>query len=367
MRTGLRLAYGPGMTRMSALWLALLPALPLLLPVPIASAQLAGSSGTSTTTTGGVNWLLTAVGSTKYVDTSYKVPINKSDCDSNALLHLSLTAIPTGAKYLEVWVGDSCQNGDRTTRISPEHCVYVDYKEQDTTNTADTDFTIAVEKACMLGDGARTFYILPVNTLMGTTNVSPFAQVTLNFDKTPPSPPTSVKGGAGQTEIPVSWTQPSDTYYFWVVVDTNAAAGGGDTDSGSPTSGDCASTLLQSGTDFDPNADPLPDGIWVKYINEKASRATLSADDLGVTTGRAAVAVMAEDLGHNRSQLSNLACIDIVPTTGFWDTYRKGGGTADEGCVCTAPGGTRPRAQLAWPLLLGLAAVALWRRTRRRA
>jgi hypothetical protein len=244
-------------------------------------------------------------------------------------------------------------------------CVFVRSKEKDPTTTIDTDFTIPVSAACGLGDGQRSFFILPVNTIQGTDTVTNFSKVTLTIDTTPPTAPSSVKGGAGQTEIKVSWTQPSDTYYFWVIVDTNVSIG---TDLDSGINSDCLSTSLTAGANFDPESANLPDGIWVKHINEKASSATLSSDDFGITEGKAAVAVMAEDLGRNRSLVSNVACLDIVPTVGFWDKYKQGGGLAEQGCACTALGTDQHHAPRALGALglVGLVWVAR-RRVRRRS
>jgi hypothetical protein len=364
MQTGLRLAYAPGMTRTFAFWLALLPALPFLLPLPIASAQTAGTSG-SVTGGGSIAAVLTKIGSEPYTDTSYMIPVSKKDCDSNAELHFTLNNIPTGYKYLEVWVGENCAIGTRATRVGEALCELVLDKEQDVTNTVDTDFTVPVMKACALGDGNRSIWVLAVTSENGSMDATAYAKITLTFDTTPPSPPGSVKGGAGQTEIPVSWTQPSDSYYFWVVVDTNVSASDADVDAGSGS--ECTSKLLQPDAEFDPDQDPLPDGVWVKYINEKASKATLSADDLGITEGQAAVAVMAGDRGRNHSKLSNIACLDIVPTTGFCGKYREAGGAADAGCACTVPGMQRRDAHLGWAVLLGFGLLGVWRRAQRRA
>jgi hypothetical protein len=334
--------------------------------MPTASAQTAGTGGSSTTNTGGISWVLSKVGDEQYPDTTnYTTPINKRQCDANAELHLSLTGIPMGFKYLEVWVGDTCQNGDRETRVGMALCEFVKIKEQDPAIISDNDFTIPVDKACTLGDGARSFYVLPVNTMRGTETAAKFARITLNFDRTPPSAPTGVHGGAGETVIGVSWSQPtSDNYYFWLVVDRNVSAG--DTDSGDA---DCSSANLTAGAEFDPESSSLPEGLWVKHINQKVSSTELDGQkDLHITRGRAAVAVIAEDLGRNRSVLSNVDCIEVVPTTGFWDAYRAGGGQAEPGCACTTPGAGLPNTRMAWPVLVALSLLtAAWRRARRRA
>ena len=337
----------------------------------MAAAQAtAGTSGSTTATAAnGVSWQLVSIGDAKYLDPTNKVPVSKAQCDADDLLHLSIT-FPTGYKYLEVYVGDNCNEGLREMRpAGQKNCDYVKTKEQDMTVTADSDFTIPVKQACDLGDGTRTFFILPVNTERGTDTATVFARVALVYDQTPPSAPTGVKGGAGETEISVGWTQPSDSYYFWIVTDSNVNASGSDGDAGG-SNGGCSSSTLMAGADFDPSVylNKPADGIWVKYLNSKSQRTTISGDDLGVTEGKAAVAVIAEDLAHNRSVLSNVDCVDVVPTVGFWDKYKSGGGIADEGCGCATLGAGRQSMPRIWSALcVAGAIIAVRKRARRRA
>jgi hypothetical protein len=412
------------MTRTSASLSLLLPALIFALAAPRVCAQATAGSGATSTSTGGVSWVLNKVGAAAYTDTSYLTPINKAQCDANAALTFSLTNIPPGNKYLEVWAGVSCADGNRTTRIGTSiPCNYVTYKEQQdpTGTTADTNFVVPSKPLCDLGDGSRQYWVLPVNTLMGSDTISVYANVTLNVDTTPPEAPTKVKAGSGETQIPVEWTQPADSFYYWVVIDTNvgtpvdagtldgslpsddsgvtldastagvggasvnvAGVGGAAGTAGSSGFGGasgnsgaggsttvgiadpaCPSQFLIPGMAFDPDTGSLPKGVISKYIKEKASRATFSEDEIGTKGG--AVAVIAEDLGKNRSVLSNIACLKVVKTSGFWDNYRSGGGDAAQGCACSAPGaGQRAAKHSAWYLLAALGLLGAWWRTRRR-
>jgi MYXO-CTERM domain-containing protein len=406
-------------TRTSAFLSLVLLTLGLGLPLPHAAAQ--GTAGTGGgTSAGGIIWVLNKIGADNYTDPTNRIPINKAQCDAKADLSLTLTRIPQGFKYLETWLGTTCNDANRANRggTGMMNCIYVDSKEQDPVTTQDLNFQVSVEQMCRQGDGARSYFVLPVNTVMGTDAVMTFATVTLNVDQTPPSAPTSVKGGSGETEIPVTWTQPTEAYYYWVIVDTNVGANVSDAgvdasadDSGAAGSGgasgdvggaagesggtggsggaagssgsggaagssgsggasnhgpaECASRYLTAGTHFNPQQDKLPPGVKSWFIDKKVSSTTLSGAEIGVPVG--AVAVIADDLGKNESVLSNIDCVHVVKTNGFWDGYKAGGGDAQPGCACSTPGaGHRTTADSAWAWLAGLLGLAGYFRTRRR-
>jgi MYXO-CTERM domain-containing protein len=410
-------------TRTSAfltlLWLTLV----FDLPASPAAAQTAGTGGLAGQATGGITWFLNKVGNTPYVDTSYRTPINKEQCDAEAMLTFTLTGIPQGFKYLETWAGTTCNEANRGTRIDATSCVLVDSKEQDPVTTQDTNFQVSVKEMCKLGDGARQYFVLPTNTLNDTAAATTFANITLQIDTDPPSPPTDVKGGSGETEIPVTWVQPTDAYYYWVVVDTTAgqvsadagvdaaaedsgAAPSGGTGDGTGGSGSggmggssgaagssgmsgssgaagssggsgttghgnnggplCPSRFLFEGAAFNPASDKLPPGMFSRFIDKKVSSTTFSGDEIG--SKLAAVAVISDDLAKNQSVLSNISCLQVVETNGFWEKYKAAGGTADQGCACSIPGAGRGGTSNAlWPWLAGLIGiVGVWRTRRRR-
>jgi MYXO-CTERM domain-containing protein len=402
-------------TRTSAfltlLWLTLV----FDLPASRAAAQAtAGTGGLAGQATGGITWFLNKVGAEPYVDTSYRTPINKEQCDAKALLTFTLTGIPQGNKYLETWAGTMCDQANRQTRVDAIPCVYVDSKEQDPVTTQDTNFQVSVEQMCLQGDGAREYFVLPTNTVNTTAAVTPFAHVTLQIDTDPPSAPTSVQGGSGETEIPVTWTQPTDAYYYWVVVDTTAgtatpdagmgvaaedsgaapSGGAGDGTGGGGTGGSggaagnkggsgssgsagsaptgpfdnggplCPSRFLIAGSKFNPK-DKLPAGVFAKFIDKKVSSTTFTGSEIG--SKLAAVAVISDDLAKNNSVLSNISCLQVVETNGFWEKYKATGGDAEQGCVCSTPGaGKRGTSKTLLPWLAGLLGIVGFWRTRRR-
>lgn len=79
--------------------------------------------------------------------------------------------------------------------------------------------------------------------------------------------------------------------------------------------------------------------------------------------GRYSVAVVAEDLVGNRSQVAYAArCAALNPVSDFWEAYRAQGGRASVGVCAARPGRARPSALAA---LLAVAGAALMLRRRR--
>jgi hypothetical protein len=106
----------------------------------------------------------------------------------------------------------------------------------------------------------------------------------------------------------------------------------------------------------------LPSSVHRKTVNERtASGVSITPADLGGAK-MASIAVSAVDLAGNQGPLSNVACIMVVPTTGFLDRYHANGGTAQTGCPCSAMGPAQ--LQDAWPVGISLIALGLSRRKR---
>jgi hypothetical protein len=229
-----------------------------------------------------------------------------------------------------------------------------------------------------------------VNTLNSTATVMPYGVFELPLDVIPPNAPTNVDGGDGETRIRVTWERAdaniSRNYVIWdpkpITETTPADAGvtdGGDGMGAAGSSGSteddggtddesadpsCISTLMKAGDTID--VDHLPKGLHMKPAVGDVESFELSGDL--INSPRAAVAVVAQDLAGNVSVLSNVTCVNVVDTTGFWDDYKVNGGEAEAGCACSLPG-TRASGRhargglLATFALLGLA-VARARRKR---
>jgi MYXO-CTERM domain-containing protein len=157
---------------------------------------------------------------------------------------------------------------------------------------------------------------------------------------------------------------------FWVAADYSNGALTGD-DAGvsdaSVGSSDCNSNYLHEGSKFEPDARPT--GL---YVRNTESISTSWSFDGALFKGvkRVPVVVVAEDLAGNLSRQSQVACITVEPTTGFWERYKASdGGDAGPGCACSAPGAPtrRSTALLATPVALLLVGAFVRRRIRRRA
>ena len=362
---------GPFMTRKLALPSACLFAFACGLVAQTSAAHAQGTAGTSGTTTnpaagvfmGTITILLTSIGDSKYVDTTtYQTPINRAQCDSDEPLHFALTNIPSTHKYLEVWVGNNCSSGDRSTRIPDTgNCIRLTSLPLTTgETTALTDVKVPPGMACDEEmQGERWIWFLAVDSEMSQVNAPDYGAIKLIFDLQPPDAPAGVKAENGETALKVSWDAASgDPWYYHIIVDPNATAGS-EEDGGT---GDCSSALMSAGDPLDPDA--LPEGLQQIYINERSTTETVDGRNYPGTT-LIAWGIIADDRGHNHSELSQIVCSHIVKTKGFWETYKENGGTAEPGCNCSVPG-TR-NGGVATGLALGALGLIAWsRRVRRR-
>jgi hypothetical protein len=357
-----RCASRPSRKSAHSFWSVLLAALPLCCNVTVANAQSAQEALAPPTWPGGIVWELRAVGSAVYTALGKESSINKEACDANVDLHLLLSNIPAGYKYLEVWVGDDCQNGDRTIRVGVAECQFVASKEQDPTTTVNTDFRIPAKPACDLGDGKRSYYVLATNTERSTNTAEAYAMIPLVIDQTPPNPPSDLVVDADASGFPIAWTAAGDDAVgFWLVVDRNATAV--DETVGQAMAGDagsatvaCTSQVLREGAFFNPRSI-LPNGVTTRYVTP--SSITLPITSMGA--GVAAVAVMSQDSARNDSLLSNVACVRAAP-----QAARPVCDGAKEGNACAALGVGRATTLAPLPVLVAFGLLGLWRRRPRR-
>jgi hypothetical protein len=199
-----------------------------------------------------------------------------------------------------------------------------------------------------------------------------YGVLTIRIDRTPPQVPTDVTGGRAETEIPPTWNQPTEQLItYWTVIDlsgqmtgdTDLDGGGVATDAGVMGVNACSSEYLIPGQSFDPEGLGLPVTVRTHHLETKVDRTTFNGDDfLPYTT--IAAGVIAQDRAGNRSPMSNIACLLVTPTSGFWDAYQTNGGEAQGGCGCSIPGSSHT-SERAWGILLAAGFGLVWRGRRR--
>jgi hypothetical protein len=367
MHGGPSLAYGAVMKRIPVLWLALA----LALPMSRAHAQTAGTTGSTTSTTstalmGNIGFTLKKAGDADYKDTTLATPIGGPACKQGTIT-VDLSAIPIGTRYISVYLNTGqtqCNDQLRGESPSVAACeLLLPPKDISSMPTNYAGLVVPLGDTCA-ADGARNLWFLATGGTASSEDTQNFVSVQLQVDTTAPPDVTNVSGGSGETAIPVTWTQSTDLkpLTYWTVIDTHAQSGAAD-------GGDmgCSSQLLVPGTAFDPNQKPLPDGIIVNFIDSPASSATFDGSSWG--TSLASIGVLAVDIAGNYSNVSNLGCLEVVPTVGFWDKYKADGGSAESGCGCAIVGIHRLHAASGGGLcVLGLVgALRMRRRARRRA
>ncbi len=389
------------------LWTAALIALGCWLP----SAALAqsGTAGTGSTSAGGVRVELLSIGG-ETVNALGQIYLSKPDCEGNVALVFRFDGAPSDKPSIDILVGDSCSGTDRKSSTS-NACTYL-------TSVASGGITqglmVTLHATDLIKDCNAAVEEMPklwflwVNTTNGTEAVgSNYAEFDrLGVDTLPPSAPSSLASGKGESEVPISWKS-GQTHLkgFVVFIDTSgmaappldtggAGSGSGGADAGNADAGDaggagdggtdagtdagtrvsvgdggtagdssgaCGPTQLMGGE----TAENVPNGVRVKMIDEPTATGTsLKPSDLGGAT-EATIAVAAVDLAGNQGALSNLSCVQFVQTSGFLDQYRANGGTAKAGCPCSAMGPADLTS--AWPVALAVWMLGLSRRRRRRS
>lgn len=299
-----------------------------------------------------------------------ELSVGIEECKQNAEIVFRLDNLPD-ATTLDVWVGDECTSTDRGNADASNNCEQVLSQSIDG-NTGRFDVTVGVGDLAMAqgfdcdsgSKGSTKLWFLAVDSpgskmAVGTSyGFFPSGSVTkFDTDLDPPDAPSDVSGGSGENQIPVEWDiAASDLERFIVYADSDVTGGGG-SDGGNA---ECDSARLRAGA----AAESAPDSLRVKTVNEgTATGTTLRGSDIDGDV--AAVAVVAVDTAGNMSALSEVVCVHVIPTDGFWDVYEAEGGDAAQGCPCTAMG----PAQLEGALPIGLAIgwLGLVSRRRRRA
>jgi len=280
----------------------------------------------------------------------FTLPIGADDCAENIELTFTVSGLTT-ANTLAVFYGSTCETGANRTGggSTAQTCFpvvdddYLALGTQDITLTAqDLDCDESEEL-----DVSRNLFFLSLPSATDATDVSTgnilaFTPA-IEVDTKRPSPPTGVAGDSGEVAIPIRWSLPTDTLRELIVyIDTEVGE-------------NCVSTMMTAGEEVDPNGLDVEDGL-----SPTSTGLTLrNAVEVG---SKAAVGVVAVDLAGNVSVLSNIACIEGVPTTSWLDLHKAQGGKTGDTCSA-APMTTRT---LATPFLWLGAIGFLWLRARRR-
>lgn len=396
-----RLHITPRMTRVSASALVFCFAL----SASVAEAQLidsgiidsglgaAGALATSVSNTGGgtIKVTMIKVNETPYTDINLYTEIGDTACKGGNLggtlgdgtITVNLLNYPNANtyKFLEVWLATgtgNCDAPDRAMRLPSENnCTKLELTRREGDSMACTGFCqniqVKLGEATCQNDGPRSIYFLALQSSNSAEQAMSFGVITITIDRTPPSVPTDVTGGRAETEIPLTWTQPTEQIItYWTVLDLDGQlsseadldAGNVATDAGVMGVNACSSKYLMPGQRFDPSGLGLPKTVITHHLPTKVGSTTFNGDDfLPYTT--IAAGVVAQDRAGNLSPMSNIACLQVTPTSGFWDAYKGNGGAADGGCGCSVPGSSSHSSERAWVILLAAAFGLVWRGARR--
>lgn len=287
-------------------------------------------------------------------------PLGVEECTPPAAtLTFEVDNIPSDKGRIDIYYGSECNAMDRDDTTTPR-CTFV----QDVEATSQQDLEVKIDAGKLCDKEDPTLWFLAVNSSQVGEDVGQgYDDILVPIDLSAPAAPDNVEGGAGEKAIPVSWDiGTGDPEKFVVYIDDQASSGGGDTDGGTSSDGKCSSSRLAAGT----AAKDIPKGVRTKTIDE--GTATGIDLDSGDIRGKlAAVGVVAVDQAGNESVLSEIACVEVVPTEGFWERYEKEGGNADEGCsVKRAGAGTRASDRAAGLLATACALVVALRFRARR-
>ncbi|MFT3928514.1 MAG: hypothetical protein QM778_38650 [Myxococcales bacterium] len=318
--------------------------------------------------------------------------VNKEQCEvaedgQGVTIEITVTSLSTqlnaGAGVLELWVGQysqDCSLGSnrQTLNVSLDHktvCYQVadpiyaiDATKQKFKLNARSLFSSDPsdpDVGCDLQSG-QSLWILPLANATPTSGapgdaIAPALEIRFVVDVTALGAPTDVSGGSGETQAVVDWDAPSgadtlttyEIYYDLTGISESADA-------------TCSSELLVPGAE----AGTPSEGSLERVSLGNATRKTINPGDLGLAIGeKVPLALVALDAAGNRSVLSEVVCLRMVDTQGFWDAC-----DADASCrgglaACSAAPWTTAREDggaFAWELA-GLLFALLWRKRPRGA
>lgn len=273
-------------------------------------------------------------------------PMNAAECeDATVEITLRISGIDTSKSVLDFWrsTGTACNEADERSTTTDRGCTHLDLGEIPLTidGQAEKDIDIPLnELANCETDGTQTIFVLAAMGAETTEDVgTEWGKFEIEVDKTPPSAPSGVRAGSGDTAITVSWDSLGMSIFEYRVY-VDAAAGS------------CEATTLVAG-------EPIPAELESTH-NTPTTSSAVNAADLGLAVGQtAAVGVAAVDTARNVSVLSMTTCLTRVETSGFCERF----GECEEGCsVSSARHGAAPGTSAF--LLCAAAALLVVRRRR---
>lgn len=308
--------------------------------------------------------------------------INLADCKADAEVEFRLDQVPSETEELFVFAGESCNQGESRDGEGTDCRRVIDNKVEVTgiddqrvrLKTADIIRAAfnATDESCADKSATPRIWFLKLSSAADTADAEEdsWGYLKLNIDTDPPSAPTSIVGGRGENEIPITWrVSGQNVDSFEIYVDSGSGGtpirdaggepppsndGGADeSDTGGATNDMCGSGRLREGG----SAEDVDSLVRKSEGSSTATGTKLSADEVGGES--AAVAVVALDEADNRSPLSAVECVYIVPTTGFKDAL---GEDVPQGCPCAAAGPAQLEGML--PIALALGFIAYRRRRR---
>lgn len=325
-------------------------------------------------------------------DTVGTIWLNLQHCEDNAEVVIEVDGLPGDKPTLDVYVstGTNCTTTEARDGDGEADCRRLDIGDDADIEGRTQDVLVNLQVAavaqaafgtedCGASNSKPVLWFLAVDNPGGTNAVTAneYGSLELNVDTDPPDAPTRVTGGRGENEIPVSWSVgDSKVDSFEVYVDSGNGMSpmrdgsvepepepvdedDGGTNEPAPTgeSNDmCGSGALREGA----SAENVVSLLRKSEGSATATSTTLSRN--AIEGEVAAVAVVALDEAGNRSPLSAVECVYVVPTTGFKDLYEQENGEIPQGCPCAAAGPAQVEGAL--PIALAVGFIAYRRRRR---
>jgi hypothetical protein len=309
--------------------------------------------------------------------------ISLEDCDDNAEIEFRLDKVPTDQE-VAVFMGEDCNDAESRDNEGTE-CKRVTENDIDISGpdnqrvmlkTGDIiKAAFPTSEGCADRDADPKIWFLALDSVSsgGDAEQNSWGYRKLYIDTAPPDAPTRIEGGRGENAIPITWSVGNENVdSFEIYVDNGGGEtpirdggvkppssnedGGADEPEPEPSGASndmCGSGVLTEGG----SADNVASLLRKSEGSATATRTTLSASQVGGDS--AAVAVVALDEAGNRSPLSAVECVYVVPTMGFKDAL---GADVPQGCPCAAAGPAQLEGML--PIALALGFIAYRRRRR---